>query len=167
MSEDKKNPTLMDASATLDNLADAIETVVESAEAMPLTDATKVYWRLKQGYDAVDKARKRVYALLDKMAKFVLPKLFDEADLDLIRIPELERSFYPNTKWSARTLDKERLMDWLRKEGQEDLISETVNASTLAGFLKDRLLNEGMDPPEEIVQLTNYKTVGSSKYTPK
>ena len=101
------------------------------------------------------------------MDKFILPTKFDASDLDLIRIPELARSFYPTTKYSAKTLDKEELMKWLRDLGQDALISETVNSSTLAGFLKERMLEEGIDPPEEIVQLTTYKSIGSSKYTPK
>lgn len=166
--ETRNTPTLNEITQSLNDLIDnVIEGAVEAAEAMDLTSAVKVYWRLKQEYEALDKARKRLYALQDKMDKFVLPKKFDDADLDLVRIPDLERSFYPQTKYSAKTLDKEKLMEWLRDLGQGELISETVNASTLAGFLKERMLEEGIDPPEEIVQLTNYKTIGSSKYTPK
>lgn len=159
--------TLEQLAEALNATADVIEKVVEECEEATLVEAAKTFWHLKQGYDAVDKARKRIYALQDKMDKFVLPTKFDASDLDLIRIPELARSFYPTTKYSAKTLDKEELMKWLRDLGQDALISETVNSSTLAGFLKERMLEEGIDPPEEIVQLTTYKSIGSSKYTPK
>lgn len=159
--------TLEQLAEAIDATANLIEKAVEDAEGQSLVDAVKVYWRLKSGYDALDKARKRVYALADKMDKFVIPTKFEAEDLDLIRIPELARSFYPQTKYSAKVGDKEKLADWLREIGQEALITETVNSSTLAGFLKERLLEEGIDPPEDFVQLTTYKAIGSSKYTPK
>ena len=159
---------------TLEQLAEAVEATaaviekaVEEAENQSLVDAVKVYWRLKSGYDALDKARKKIYALSDKMDKFIIPSKFEADDLDLIRIPELARSFYPQTKYSAKVADKEKLAEWLREIGQDALITETVNSSTLAGFLKERLLEEGIDPPEEFVQLTTYKAIGSSKYAPK
>ena len=104
-------------------------------------------------------------AVLDEAAHLV--RRAEADDLDLIRIPELARSFYPQTKYSAKVADKDKLAEWLREIGQDALITETVNSSTLAGFLKERLLEEGIDPPEEFVQLTTYKAIGSSKYAPK
>lgn len=147
--------------------ADQLQKALDAAQEAGLVPTVKAYYAADQKYKLLDTARKKIYALLDAVDKGVLPKLFDDNDLDLVRVPELARSFYPTTKYSAKTIDKEKLMDWLRQEGQEELISETVNSSTLAGFLKDRMLSEGIDPPSDIVELTTYKTIGSSKYTPK
>lgn len=152
-----------DIRATLGTINEA----VGAAKAKGLVDLAKAYYALKEGYAELDAARKQVYAVLDSIDKFELPKMFEDADVDLIRIPELGRSFYPQMKYSARVQDKDALMNWLRERGQEDLISETVNSSTLAGYLKNLLLEEGVEIPEEIGQLTTYKGIGSSKYNPK
>lgn len=143
------------------------EKAMAEAEAEGLVPLIKLYHALKEGYAALDLARKGVYVLLDKHEKFVLPKMFDENDLDLVRVPELARSFYPQTKYSASVADKDKLFEWLREMGQGELISETVNSSTLAGFLKTKMLDEGIEAPEDIARLTSYKSIGSAKYTPK
>ena len=158
---------LADIAAAISATVGVAETAMADAEKEGLVPLLKLYYALKEGYALLDTARKEVYALLDKHEKFVLPKMFDEGDLDLVRIPELARSFYPQTKYSAAVGDKDKLFAWLRELGQGELISETVNSSTLAGFLKSKLLDEGIEAPEEIARLTSYKAIGSSKYTPK
>lgn len=158
---------LADIAAALIATTATIEAALADAEAEGLVPLLKRFHALNDGYKELDAARKAIYAILDKHEKFILPKMFDDADLDLVRIPELARSFYPTTKYSASVGDKDELMKWLRERGQGELISETVNSSTLAGFLKTLMLDEGVEAPSEIAILKTYKTIGSSKYTPK
>lgn len=62
-------------------------------------------------------------------------------------------------RFSASMLDKDAGFEWLRENGHGDLITETVNSSTLAAFAKDMQENQGKDLPVEI-----FKT-GAMPYT--
>lgn len=155
------------ATAIIEHLSSVIAVAVTAAGQGNLVDALKLFHYLDTQYEALDKARKKIYGLLDSMDKGMLPAMFEASGQDLARIPELGRSFYPTTKYSARVGDKEGLYKWLRENNGEDLIQETVNSSSLAGFLKSMSLEQGIDAPPEVAELVTYKIIGSSKYTPK
>lgn len=57
-------------------------------------------------------------------------------------------------KQSCSMLDKEAGLDWLRKNGQEGIIQETVNSSTLAAFSKSYMEQDGKDLPEDIFKVS-------------
>lgn len=163
----ERNPKLEDAAFIINNLVEPIEKAVAEVGGSSLVDALKIFYHLDTQYDAVDKARKRIYAILDGMDKGMLPAMFDASGQDLARIPEIGRSFYPTTKYGAKVHDKEKLYEWLRENNGGDLIQETVNSSSLSGFLKTMALDQGVDAPPDVAELTTYRTIGSSKYTPK
>ena len=160
-------PRISNAVDIIENLVPVINEAMVRVGGGNLVDALKFFYYFDTQYDALDKARKQVYAILDSMNKGVLPAMFDASGQDLARVPELGRSFYPTTKYGARVADKEKLYEWLRENNGADLIQETVNASSLAGFLKTMSLDQGIDAPPEVAELTTYKIIGSSKYTPK
>ena len=130
-------------------------------------DAAHLFQKLENVYNKIDKVRKSLFHLKDKMSKQVFPGVLDRHDQDLARIPELGRSYYILTKFSAKTHDAAALMQWLRDQGDGDIITETVNAQTLAGYLKTKMLDDGVEAPEDVASLTSYRIIGSSKYTPK
>ena len=55
-----------------------------------------------------------------------------------------------NNKWSCSMLDKALGFDWLRGNGHGSLITETVNAQTLASFAKSLNDEEGTELPDDI-----------------
>lgn len=156
----------------VEELADKIAEIKDMAEKTrdkDLVQAVKFYYHAKEAHTALDEVRKRLYHIVDEYDKAILPAKFGDSGLDLVRVPELARSFYPSDKFSARTVDKDKLFEWLRSPGvnQAEIITETVNASTLAGVLKSLMLEQGIEAPEDVAVLTKYQTIGSSKYTPK
>jgi len=56
-------------------------------------------------------------------------------------------------------LDKDAGLNWLRANGHEGIIIETVNSSTLSAFAKSQLEEEGVDLPDDIFK------IGTSPYT--
>lgn len=156
---------LKDAAVYLQEVAAQLDEA--PTDTMPFNELAEFYLRLKENYEALDKARKEIYKVKDRMDKFVVPEALENTGSDKVRIPELKRSFYVNVKYSASFIDKEAGCNWLRDTGAGDLIQPTVNAGTLAGYCKSLVLDEGIDPPEDIVKFTSYKTTGISKYTPK
>lgn len=130
-------------------------------------DVARHYWYVKTNYEEAKKHLTRVYHVLDALDKNVLPELMEEHDMDMIRIPDLGRSFSIRQMMTASMLDKERAFQWLRDNGNEDLIQETVNAGTLSSFIKSMIVDEGIDPPEDVFKVSTYKKTNSTKYTPK
>lgn len=131
-----------------------------------LKDLCLAWMQLQDQYEQIDEHRKSLYAQLDRLSKGTIPAEFERQELDKIAVPEVARSFYPITKYSASMVNKADAFDWLRKEGAESLITETVNSGTLAAYLSERLVKDNMEPPE-CLKLTTYKITSSSKYTPK
>ena len=99
--------------------------------------------------------------------KHLIPLRLKDAGLDLIRVAAVARSFYVVTKTSATMLDKVRGFDWLRANGQGDIIQETVNAGTLSAFCRSLILEQGIEPPSDIIKVSTYDTTSMTKYRPK
>ncbi len=137
-----------------------------SKSNQPFDKLAEVYFETKQAYDALDAIRKKIYHVLDRTSKEVIPARLNEMGVDRVRVPSIGRSVGILIKYSASTVDKEKGFAWLRKRGDEHIITETVNASTLAAYLRDLTLNEGVDAPDDAFVLKSYNITGMNKYNP-
>lgn len=154
--------------ANLNAIAEWYEGAVEKAEAAKdVVEVLKFFQTMKEDHAELDKARKRIYHALNRLDKSILPKRFEDMDVDKVAVPTLARSFYTLDKMSASIVDKPAGFEWLRSNGGEDLITETVNAGSLASFVRDMILEQGVEPPPDVIKVTQYQVIGSSKYTPK
>jgi hypothetical protein len=122
-------------------------------------------------YGELDVARKGVYHIINNLEQNIVPQRLEDAGCeDGIRINfgnGVGYNFRRSTKFSAKTIDKAALFNWLRERGDGEMIQETVNAQTLATYLKHKMLDEGIEPPAGVAELTTYYGVGVNKYTPK
>lgn len=166
----KSGPTLDEITAQIEALAAAsTEYMMKLNEGGDLVALLVGYYNLKTKYDRLDEARKLIYALVDNLNKSIIPLRFDAIGTDKIQVPEIKKSFYPLTKYSASIPDgkKAEAYDWLRERDLGAVITETVNAGTLSNTLQTFITDTGIDPPEDLFKLTSYKTTGMSNYTPK
>lgn len=150
--------------------ADDIETWFESRrddKSIPIKQMVAEFWRIKAVHDDLKKQVTRLYHVVNSLDKGVLPARFEDEGVDMIRIPELARSFSVRTNTSASMIDKDGAMEWLKETGNGDLIQATVNAGTLASFCRNLVLEQGIEPPEELIKVTTYNSIGSNKYNPK
>jgi len=158
-----------EACAALTNFAINIANWKENLqpESVPATDLAQALFNLKTLYEDIDAQRKVVYNVLDALNKGILPEKLDHMGVDLIRVPEVARSFSIRLHNSASILDKAVAFEWLREVGQGDVIIETVNAQTLASVCKTMLIEQGIEPPEEAIKTSTYRSISINKYTPK
>lgn len=152
-------------------LEDSVDAIVKAHEGtdydnMEITAIAKEYWRLKGLHDRAKKAVTLVYHIVNAFDKGIFPGQLEKRDLDMIRIPELARSFSIRTNTSASMIDKERAFEWLREHGHGDLVQETVNSGTLASFARSLQIDEGIDLPDDIFKVATYNSIGSAKYNP-
>ena len=161
------NSDFIRAETALDDLVVEWRLIVDKLEKSgDLKTLCVSLFHLNQQYEKINLLRKEMGELYDRMNEGIVPKAFEDAGCDKFAIPELARSFYPLPKYSASIVNNDQALAWLRKNGMESLIYETVNRQTLAAVLRGRLVDEGRDPPESM-KLEKYVIVGSSKYTPK
>ena len=98
---------------------------------------------------------------VDSLSYEILPTLFTNQNIKTITLPDLGRCTV-NVRWNATMPDKELGMTWLRNTGNDGLIIETVNASSLSAFAKDMALN-GMPLPEEVFKVGTAQHISITK----
>lgn len=154
----------------LDKIGGAAEALRDHAESHPAITPAELgfaLFHLKELYEQADKQIKRVYHIKDAIDKAVLPNRMRDNGIDGFKIPEIARSFSIVEKTSASFIDKESGLNWLRGIGQGDMVQETVNAGTLSAFCRNLVLEQGIDPPPDIVKMNTYSTTSMVKYRPK
>jgi hypothetical protein len=88
----------------------------------------------------------------------VLPNLMDDDGITTIGVEGVGRVNLQDDI-QVKVVDQELLRDWLKDEGKEDIIKETVNAQTLAAFLRQRITaaaearEQPVLPPENVVNI--------------
>lgn len=155
--------SLTEVAERLDKLADEIK---EDAD-VALPEVAEFYFYLNDAHERADKAVKIVYHFKDMLNKHLIPTRLEKEGLDMVRVASIARSFSTVQKTSASFIDKEKGFEWLRGIGQGDIIQETVNAGTLSAFIRNMILEEGREPPADLVRINTYNTTSMVKYTPK
>lgn len=150
--------------------AKAIEAVgsnMKNDTSVKASEVAEYYFYVREIYERADKALKVAYHTHDMMNKHLIPERMQAEGVDGIKVPSIARSFSIVAKTSASFLDKEQGYEWLRTIGQGDIIQETVNAGTLSAFCRNLVLEQGIEPPADLIKMSTYNTTGMVKYRPK
>ena len=142
-----------------------VDTAIKSNP--PLAELCGLFIELQSVLEEFKEAQTNINKKIQELSVFKIPEKLEELGLDKIQVPALKRSFYPVTRYSSSMKDKDLAFEWLREQGLEALIKETVNSNSLTTYLKSRLLEEGLEPPEDLFKFSSFTYTGSSKYTPK
>lgn len=110
-------------------------------------DLVRVYAVSRDLYKAMDETRKRLEAVISKIGEEDIPKRFMNEKIKTTNLVDVGRVTVAY-RASASMPDKIKGMDWLRENGHPDIIQETVNAGTLASFVKSEFIEKNMDPPD-------------------
>ena len=119
---------------------------------------------LKSAYKAASDAKTALGAEIDFLAKNKMVEVMDEMGVSSLNLKGIGRlSIRGDAYCSVVGGMKEDLFQWMRDNGFDSLISETVNSSTLKAFIKEQTI-EGNDVPDEtIVKFTPYSMVSLTK----
>lgn len=166
----KDNVTVMDglseSAADLKSVMFRVQSEFEEARKGKLPEALRLWYEISQQYEELDKARKELYAQIEQMSRATLPEMLDESDVKTITL-ELDGGrkvrFTKNARVSCSMVDKEGGMNWLRESGNEALIQETVNSSTLSAFAKQYIEDEGRDLPPEMFKMSTLNYISATK----
>lgn len=158
---------------TLTNdMRDYVATVEErlaKVKAADLPSACRAYYSLKNNYEAFELQRKKLGELIETFSRVTLVEMLEEADVSNITVEIEEHEvvrkyrFGKNQRFSCSMPDKEGGMAWLRENGQDGIIQETVNSGTLASFAKSYIQDTGKDLPDNLFKLSTLTYVSMTK----
>ena len=120
-------------------------------EIFELADKLKAAKNRKKELDA---QVKEVTAEIDEL-DLALSDAMAEAELD--RFSRNGNTFYLNTRLFASSAAgrKDELMQVLKDQGYGSIVVETVNANTLASFVKEQMAENGDEVPAWIAEVVN------------
>jgi hypothetical protein len=119
----------------------------------------KHYAKLRDITSRIKEAREALDGIEKNLSYEKIPEALRGRGIKTLTIEGVGRVSLSN-RWSCSMLDKELGLDWLRNSGNEALIIETVNSSTLAAFAKNMTTEEGKELPDNIFK-TSILTVTS------
>ena len=157
--------SLTGVASSFNKWADTLDRVINEAHDHSIVDVAVLLFKVKEAYSEMDAARKSLYKKLDHLSKSVVPEMMDEVGVDRIQIPEIGYSVGPLTKMSASMVNKKDAMDWLTNQGASDLITTTVNAASLASFVREYIAETGAEPPADAIKVNPYRISSFNRYT--
>lgn len=153
---------LTEAKATLETaLADLEAYQKGQLKRDKLQDVLRFFATVRDEHDALDETRKKINAIIEGMSRKDIPDLMEDEGVTTMTVDGQRYSV--SQRYSASMVDKMRGMDWLRKEGHGDLITETVNSSSLASFAKAHAEERGVDLPADLFKVNTMKYTSVTK----
>ena len=100
----------------------------------------------------------------DQLRKVTIPELMESMGIENVKIEGVGRlSLRQEAYCSVRANMKDALLRWLDDHGHNELVSETVNSSTLKAWVKAQLA-EGLEiPPDEIINFDPFEMATITK----
>lgn len=131
---------------SLDTIFEHFESEVTSIDKMSLADAAENYVVLKNLDERLEEVAKRLGKIVEHIKTKTMPTLFERDKLTSCNT-KLGYRVAVSMLTRATMVDKEGGKKWLRDNGLGDIVTETVNASTLAATART-LLEDGkeLDP---------------------
>lgn len=121
-------------------------------------DAIKHYYDVRNATEAIKSAREAIAEIEDQLSKQQIPDIMRAAGVKSVKVEGIGNVIISH-RYSASMLDKDAGFKWLRDNGHDGLITETVNSSSLSAFAKSLLEDDGVEMPPEIFK------VGTQAYT--
>ena len=113
-----------------------------------ISEAATELLRLKNLLADQEAAAKETKEKVDHLSKVTIPEILEAMGAESAKVPGVGTVFLQNKVFAyVRAEDRDRFHDWLRENGHDDLIKETVYPATLTAFAKEQL-EQGTALPE-------------------
>lgn len=126
-------------------------------------EVIKHFNQVRLAAEEIKECREALNAMSDNLSRITIPDIIanlkertgEKPPFNIEGVGRVTVSY----RFSASMVDKEAAFEWLRDNGHEGIIQETVNSSTLSAFAKNLLETDGIELPPEAFK------VGTSPYT--
>lgn len=141
--------------AAIEALVPRLEKELAAAKKRGVIDLARAFVVLHRTREAVLSEEKNRFkplgALFQHYAKVEIPAVFEQGGVDSVPLSEgfrvgVSHPFYASIKKDQ----KDAAYQWLRANRLGDLISATVNSSSLSAALKTKVVDENVEAPADI-----------------
>lgn len=139
----------------------------EHCKNLGYNELVAVMMRLKEAHDDLKAKSAEAWRNLCLVTDSIIPERMDRDQIQNITVilPSGEKKqLLVMDQVSVKTPPEKKveLWEWLRSHGAEHLITETVNSSTLAGFVREQM-RQGDDYPRDICDVSTYSRASLRK----
>jgi len=121
-----------------------------------LTDLIREMNRVQQEKDQLEETLKKVNSRFDHLRLAAIPNKMDEEGIPNITIEGIGRvSLTSDAYVSIKAGMKDQAWQWLSDNGHGDLITETVNPSSLKAAVK-QMIGKAEEVPEDLFNVTPF-----------
>ena len=153
----------LDITQAIAVIGEMLKEVDENGPTGPASTCAEYYRQVRETHDAIDDLKKKAYAVMDKYAMQILPQLFEDENVSTITLASGYRVTIRDVLRASIPADKKpEAYDWLVRNDLGDLISETVNASSLSATARS-LIEEGRQLPDDLFKTVILPQVSMTK----
>lgn len=153
IAENLKEQSLFDALSLLQEKVEVTLKFFQSIDTTNLPLLLRAFKLLKENKEFLDGINDVVKAEYDRMAQSVIPRVFQEMELDSIKMHGRNFILANRSHYSINKDKKDEAFDWLRENDLGMLIKEEVNSKSLSSALKELLEEQAKSPPQDLVNM--------------
>jgi hypothetical protein len=127
----------------------------EKYAGLTIQELARVMVDLRTEKEKRDEELKLLNAELEFVCKGLLPERMDEENVTKMSITGLGTLYLQGDLYVSTVGDKQTLFQFMRESGNESLITETINPSTLKAWCKEQY-KQGNDIPEDLLKVQPY-----------
>lgn len=123
---------------------------------MQVADYVRLQDHLNRSIDSLGESKSKLQKVYDWMREGKLPEIMESSDLDGVKVEGVGRvHLQSDLRVSIKSDSKAEAYEWLDDNGHGGLITQTVNASSLKAFAKEKMKN-GEEIPEEFFNINPF-----------
>jgi hypothetical protein len=131
------NALVGDLADVMFSLGSELETSLKDYDTADVVEATRAFVHLRRVKDEIDELNKRFNKVYEEWKTKKIPQKFDEAGVPTVNLEEGYRvTISQLVRASVKPDQKLAAYDWLRNNGLGDIVTETINSSTLSAVAK-------------------------------
>jgi len=146
----------------LNELANEMENVAEDIKLSDVADVLEQMVSVRQIDEDLKYVKKRYADLFKRYKEEIVPSKFEEEGISSITIDGYRYTVSVSSRTSIISSEKQAAYAWLIENGLEDIITETVNSSTLSATART-LMEDGVELPEELFKLYTFNNTSMTK----
>lgn len=129
-----------------------------------ITDLAKMLNKKRKELEAADERATALQIQFDQLRIDVIPAAMAKAGIESVRVAGVGNVIIEEDMWThVPSARREDLHTWMGEHNLEDLITETINSSTLKAWIKERKEAKGELPPGDVVVITPYRRASIRK----
>ncbi len=122
----------------------------------------KSFNNLRLKHEKAKRQAAEIWAEVDYLRFTAIPDMMNEQDIQTVTIKGVGRLSL-RMEAQCKTVDKQSLFEWLEEIDATELMSNTVNSSTLKAFILNRIREGEPIPDDGIIKFSTYEMATITK----